>query len=60
MGFPRFRVDTKQSRSVLCSYSKIELDRRGCEQPEQVGPFWQYTKEVYGHTQPVEHTLRAE
>jgi len=23
MGFPRFRVDTKQSRSVLRSYSKL-------------------------------------
>jgi hypothetical protein len=60
MGFPRFRVDTKQSRSVLRSYSKIELDRRGYEQLEQVGPFWRYTKEVYRHTQPVEHTLRVE
>jgi hypothetical protein len=37
----------------------IELDRRGYEQPGKVGPFWQYTKEVYSHTQPVEHTLRV-
>jgi hypothetical protein len=35
----------------------MELDRRGYEQEERVGPFWQYTKEVYGHTQPAEHTL---
>jgi hypothetical protein len=38
----------------------IELDRRGYEQQEKVGPFWRYTKEVYSHTQPVEHTLRVE
>jgi len=38
----------------------IKLDRRGYEQPNEVGPFWQYTKEVYRHTQPVEHTLQAE
>lgn len=38
----------------------IELDRRGYEQPNKVGPFWQYTKEVYRHTQPVEHTLQVE
>jgi hypothetical protein len=37
----------------------IELDRRGYEQPGKVGPFWEYTKEVYSHTQPVEHTLRV-
>jgi hypothetical protein len=37
----------------------IELDRRGYD-PPKVGPFWQYTKEVYRHTQPVEHTLRME
>jgi hypothetical protein len=59
MGFPRFRVDIKQSRSVLCSYSEIELDRRGYD-PPKVGPFWRYTKEVYRHTQPVEHTLQVE
>lgn len=38
----------------------IELDRRGFEQPNEVGPFWQYTKDVYRHTQPVQHTLQAE
>jgi hypothetical protein len=38
----------------------IELDRRGYEQPGKVGPFWRYTKEAYGHTQPVKHTLQAE
>ena len=38
----------------------MELDRRGYEQEERVGPFWQYTKEVYRHTQPAEHTLRVE
>ena len=37
----------------------IELDRRGYD-PPKVGDFWQYTKEVYSHTQPVEHTLRVE
>jgi hypothetical protein len=37
----------------------IELDRRGYD-PEKVGDFWQYTKEVYSHTQPVEHTLQVE
>jgi hypothetical protein len=37
----------------------IELDRRGYD-PPKVGPFWKYTKEVYSHTQPVEHTLRVE
>jgi hypothetical protein len=37
----------------------MELDRRGYEQEERVGPFWQYTKEVYRHTQPAEHTLRV-
>jgi hypothetical protein len=36
----------------------IELDRRGYD-PENVGDFWQYTKEAYSHTQPVEHTFRA-
>ena len=38
----------------------IELGRRAYEQPQKVGPFWRYTKEVYSHTQPVEHTLRVE
>jgi hypothetical protein len=37
----------------------IELDRRGYD-PPKVGPYWQYTKEVYRHTQPVEHTLQVE
>jgi len=37
----------------------IELDRRGYEQPGKAGPYWKYTKQVYSHTQPVEHTLRV-
>jgi hypothetical protein len=37
----------------------IELDRRAYD-PGKAGDFWKYTKEVYSHTPPVEHTLRVE
>ncbi|MGI9048758.1 MAG: hypothetical protein ACR2GU_05200 [Rubrobacteraceae bacterium] len=36
----------------------MALDRRGYD-PGQVGDFWRYTREVYSHTQPAKHTLKA-